>query len=172
MPPTDNSRIRDLVARTPLVGSEVAALVAAVGLGDGDVVVTLYAHGLRAHTVPLVEWLPAVDVCWLDGADVAERHALRVQYAADGRSTSDGLALIDRWLTERPPVRLFDAGRRALRARLAALEPDDREAMVASIVARCEAAGRAGGGAFGVGPLSLVERDRIQQLRRDLEALN
>lgn len=169
---SSDSRIRDLVARTPILGSEVAALVAAVGLGDGDVVVTLYAHGLRAHTVPLVEWLPAVDVCWLDGADVAERHALRVQYSADDRSTTDGLALIDRWLTDRPPVRLFEAGRRALRARLAALDPDAREEMLASVVARCEAAGRAGGGAFGVGPLSLVERDRIQQLRRALEDLN
>lgn len=169
---SSDSRIRDLVARTPILGSEVAALVAAVGLGDGDVVVTLYAHGLRAHTVPLVEWLPAVDVCWLDGADVAERHALRVQYSADDRSTTDGLALIDRWLTERPPVRLFEAGRRALRARLAVLDPDAREEMLASVLARCEAAGRAGGGAFGVGPLSLVERDRIQQLRRDLEDMN
>lgn len=164
-----SSRVRDVVSRQPIIGSEVAALVAALGLGDGDVVVTLFAHGLRAHTVPLVEWLPAVDVCWLDGADAAERHALRVQYASDDRSTTDGLTLIDRWLTERPPVRLFEAGRRALRARLAALDGEAREEMLATVVARCEAAGRAGGGGFGVGPLSHVERDRIHQLRRDLE---
>lgn len=172
MPISDSSRIRDVVARQPMLGPEVAALVAAVGVGDGDVIVTLHAHGLRAHTVPLLEWLPAVDVCWLDGADAAERHALRVQYAADDRSTADGLALIDRWLTERPPVRLFEAGRRALRARLAALDPDVRDGMLATVVARCEAAGRAGGGGFGVGSLSLVERDRIAQLRRDLEVTN
>lgn len=172
MPLTDSSRIRDIVASQPIVGSEVAALVAALGLGDGDVVVTLFAHGLRAHTVPLVEWLPAVDVCWLDGADAAERHALRVQYAADDRSTTDGLALIDRWLTERPPARLFEAGRRALRVRLAALDPDARDEMLATVVARCEAAGRAGGAGFGVGPLSFVERDRIAQLRRDLATVN
>jgi len=169
MQPPDSSRIRDIVARTPILGTEVAALVAALGLGDGDVVVTLYAHGLRAHTVPLVEWLPAVDVCWLDGADVAERHALRVQYAADDRSTADGLVLIDRWLTERPSARLFEAARRALRARLAALDADARDEMLSRVVARCEAAGRAGGGGFGVGPLSGPERERIRQLRRDLE---
>ncbi|MFN7979350.1 MAG: hypothetical protein U0P30_14535 [Vicinamibacterales bacterium] len=169
---SDSSRIRDVVARQPILGSEVAALVAALGVGDGDVVVTLYAHGLRAHTVPLLEWLPAVDVCWLDGADAAERHALRVQYAADDRSTVDGVELIERWLTERPPVRLFEAGRRALRARLAALDLDAREAMLATVVARCEAAGRAGGGGFGIGSLSFVERDRISQLRKDLEIVN
>ena len=71
--------------------AEVAALVAAVGLGDSTVIGTLYDHGVRGGTVPALEWLPAVDVCWLDGADVAERHALRVQFAADDRSTPEGV---------------------------------------------------------------------------------
>lgn len=149
--------------------AEVAALVAAVGLGDSMVIGTLYDHGVRAETVPVLEWLPAVDVCWLDGADVAERHALRVQYASDDRSTPDGVELLDRWLTTRPAVSLFAAGRRALRARLALIDPVDREEVVDRIVAMCEAAGRAAGADFGVSALSAGERDRIRQLRHDLE---
>jgi hypothetical protein len=149
--------------------ADVAALVAAVGLGDSTVIGTLYEHGVRAETVPVLEWLPAVDVCWLDGADVAERHALRVQYAADERSTPAGVDLLDHWLTWRPAVSLFAAGRRALRARLAVIDPLDREEVVDRIVAMCEAAGRAAGADFGVSALSSTERDRIQQLRRDLE---
>lgn len=157
------------VSRTNERSAEVAALVAAVGLGDSMVVGTLYDHGVRAETVPVLEWLPAVDVCWLDGADVAERHALRVQYASDERSTPEGVELLDRWLTTRPVVSLFAAGRRALRARLALIDPVDREEIVDRIVAMCEAAGRAAGADFGVSALSESERDRIQQLRRDLE---
>jgi hypothetical protein len=149
--------------------AELAALVAAVGLGDSMVIGTLHDHGVRAETVPVLEWLPAVDVCWLDGADVAERYALRVQYASDDRSTPEGVELLDRWLTTRPAVSLFAAGRRALRARLALIDPVDRGDVVDRIVAMCEAAGRAAGADFGVNALSATERDRIQQLRRDLE---
>lgn len=165
----DRKRRTDTPETGPTPGAEVAALVAALGLGDTHVVGTLFREGLRAATVPVLEWLPAVDVCWLDGADVAERHALRVQYGADDRSTPEGLALVDRWLTTRPPAALFTAARRALRSRLATLDPMAREALVDRIVARCEAAGRAAGAGFGVGPLSNLERARIQRLRRDLD---
>lgn len=171
MTPTDD---RNRSPRPPAPGgsrsADVAALVAALGLGDAQVIETLFAAGVRAAAVPVLEWLPAVDVCWLDGADAAERHALRVQYAADDRCTPEGLALMDHWLTTRPPAALFQAGRRALRARLAMLDPLAREALADRIVARCEAAGRAAGAAFGVGPLSTLERARIQRLRRDLDA--
>lgn len=156
-------------SRTNERSAEVAALVAAVGLGDSMVIGTLFEHGVRAETVPVLEWLPAVDVCWLDGADVAERHALRVQYASDERSTPEGVELLDHWLTWRPALSLFAAGRRALRARLALIDPVDRDEVVDRIVAMCEAAGRAAGADFGVSALSASERDRILQLRRDLE---
>lgn len=151
-------------------GAEVAALVAALRLGDGEVIGTLHAHGVRAETAAVLEWVPAVDVCWLDGADVAERHALCVQFGTDDVGTPEGVALLQHWLTTRPPQALFDAGRRALRLRLALLDPADRGEVIDRIVARCEAAGRAAGAGFGVGALSTDERERIRQLRADLEA--
>lgn len=153
----------------PSRGAEIAALVAALGVGDSEVIGTLHAHGVRAGTVPLLEWLPALDVCWLDGADAAERHALRVQFAADERSSAEGLALLDRWLMARPAPALFEAARRALRARFALLDDDDRHEAIMRIVAMCEAAGRAGGANLGVGPLSPSELQRIHRLREALE---
>jgi hypothetical protein len=145
--------------------AEVAALVAAVGLGDSTVIGTLYDHGVRADMVPALEWLPAVDVCWLDGADAAERHALRVQFASDDRSTPAGVDLLGQWLTTSPA----SPGRPPALRPAALIDPADREEVVDRIVAMCEAAGRAAGAAFGVGALSTGERDRIRQLRRDLE---
>lgn len=149
----------------------IAALVAALGLGDGDTVAALHADGVRAELVPVLEWLPAVDICWLDGTNAAERHALRVQFASDARSTPEGVALLDRWLTERPAPEVFAAGKRALAVRLRLLPADERDATLERIVALCQAAGRAAGAAFGVGALSSYEQARIVELREELARL-
>jgi hypothetical protein len=148
---------------------ELAALAAALGVTNTSVLRDLYAHGLRASTAVVLEWVPAVDVCWLDGADAGERNALRVQLAADDRATVEGVALLDAWLTSRPVAEFFEAGRQAIRLRLKGLDDAAREATLDRIVAICEAAGRAGGGAFGVSALSKKERRHIEAIRRDLE---
>jgi hypothetical protein len=124
---------------------------------------------MRASNAVLVEWLPAVDVAWLDGADEAERDELRRRFTTDGRATGDGAALLDEWLAHRPARGLFAAGRRALRHRLHGLDDDARRAAIARIVAVCEAAGAAAGGFLGIGALSSDERRHIDFIRRELE---
>ena len=151
------------------VARERAALAEALGAPDPDVCDQLHACGLRASTAALVEWLPAVEVAWLDGADEAERHALRVHFNVDHRASAEGMALLDGWLTRRPPEELFAAGRLALKARLHALGADERESLLARILALCEATGRAAGGYFGVGSLSSDERRQITVIQGDLE---
>lgn len=151
------------------ISRERAALAQALGAPGTDVVNQLYEHGLRVSSAGVLDWLPAVEVAWTDGANEAERHALCTQFSADDRASDEGLALLDGWLTERPPDGLYVAGRRALRWRVQALEADERPAAVGRLVAICEAVGRAAGGAFGVGALSSGERRRIDVIRRDLE---
>jgi hypothetical protein len=106
-----------------------------------------------------------VEVAWLDGADEAERHALRVHFNVDDRASAEGMALLDGWLTERPPDTLFATGRLALRARFLTFGADDREAVLARVLAMCEATGRAAGGYFGVGALSSDERRHISVIQ-------
>jgi len=151
---------------------EQAALAEALGAVDSEAVVLLHVQGVRQSTAAVVEWLPTVEVAWLDGADQAERHAVRVQFSAEDGTSEAGLALLDRWLTVCPPEDLFTAGRQALRSRLQALDADDRRAALARIVAICEAAGRAAGGYFGIGALSQNERRHIESIQRDLERPN
>ena len=151
------------------VARERAALTEALGAPDPDTCRQLHACGLRASTTVLVEWLAAVEVAWLNGADVAERHALRVHFSSDDRVSAEGIALLDGWLTLRPPDTLFAAGRRAIRARLLTLGADDREAVLARVLALCEATGRASGGCFGLDALSSDERSRISVIQADLE---
>lgn len=133
-----------------------------------DIVDRLYAHGIRSSHLSVLEWLPAVDVCWLDGAVEAERHALRLQYISDDQSTVAGLAVLDSWLRTRPAPELVAAGRIALGSWLASLPDDERDDMVERIVGRCEAAGRAAGADFGVSALSLAERQHIERVKRYL----
>lgn len=147
---------------------DLAALGDTLCVTERPVLEELYANGLRAGTAAALEWIPAIDVCWLDGADAAERNAIRVQYAADDRATPEGIALLDGWLTTRPRPEFFEAGRRAIRLSLRLLDDDAREATLDRIVAICQAAGRAGGGADWATPLSPKERRHIDRIRRDL----
>lgn len=149
------------------LGPDRAQLMAALDGAPIDVVDHLYAYGVRVSTLYALEWLPAVDVCWVDGA--AGRHALRTQFAADPRATAAGLALLDDWLTRRPTPHLLAAAWYAISTTLATLDADDRAALMARVVARCEAAGRATGGA-GQDAISAAERRRIEQVRRALAA--
>ena len=150
------------------VARERAALAEALGALDPEACDQLHTCGVRASTTALVEWLPTVEVAWLDGADEAERHALRVHFNVDGRASAEGMALLDGWLTQRPSDELFAAGRRALRARLLTLGADEREAVLARVLAMCEATGRAAGGHFGLGALSSDERSHISVIQGDL----
>lgn len=151
------------------LGPERAQLMAALDGATLDVVDRLFAHGVRVSTLYALEWLPAVDVCWIDGADADERQALRRHFAADPRATRAGLVLIDDWLTRRPTPQLLAAAWYAISAMLAALDADGRAALMARVVAKCEAAGRAAGG-VGLQAVSAAERRRIEQVRRTLAA--
>lgn len=101
--------LRALGAWSPL-DPEHAELTTALPGVSVDVVDSLYAHGVRAETLAVLEWLPAVDVCWFDGAEAAELVAMRAQYLADPRATASGVTLLETWLTERPSWPLLAAG--------------------------------------------------------------
>lgn len=149
------------------LGPDRAQLMAALGGATLDVVDQLYAHGVRVSTLYVIEWLPAVDVCWVDGAEAAERQALRARFVADPRATRAGLVLLDDWLTRRPTPPLLAAAWYAISATLATLDAEARAALMARVVARCETAGRAAG-RDGQATMSPAERRRIAQVRHAL----
>ena len=140
----------------------------AIGLHHLDVVVPLHTAGLRADSVVLLEWLPAVEVAWVDDIEVREREELRRQFAEGPDSGPSAMALLTEWLFVRPPHEAIVAAKRALRHRLEALDPTSRRDMLGRIVARCEAVGRASGGLLGLGALSWNEGARIDGIREDL----
>ena len=140
----------------------------ALGVHDAEVIGPLYTAGLRSGTTVLLEWLPAIDVAWIDEVDAHERAELRRQFAEDPRTGSAGLALLTEWLFVRPSHETMVAARRALRYRLDSSDVVSGREMLRRIVSRCEAVGEATGGLFGLGAVSWDERARIDVIREAL----
>lgn len=144
------------------------ALAVALGLTDDGIVRSLHAAGLRAVNVALIDWLPAVEVAWVDDVDMHEREELRRQFATDPASDGQSLSLLTEWLFVRPPHEALLAARQALRHRLDGLPEAERRERIQAILRRCEAIGRASGGIFGLGALSWDEQDRIDAVKEAL----
>lgn len=140
----------------------------ALGIHDHDVVGPLYTAGLRHETAVLLEWLPAIEVAWIDDVDVHERGELRRQFAEDPRTGTTGVGLLTDWLFVRPPHEAMVAARQALRHRIDSSDVVSGREMRDRIVSRCEAVGRASGGLFGLGALSLEEGGQVVDLREAL----
>jgi len=147
---------------------ELRILGDALGVHERDLIVPLHAAGLRAASAVLIEWLPAIEVAWIDDVDLAEREELRRQFAADPQSSGPALALLTEWLFVRPPLEAMVAARRVMRRRLDASDADNRRVMLGRIVSRCEAVGCASGGFFGLGAMSWDEQARIDVIRESL----
>lgn len=150
---------------------EQEALAAAIGSYDAEAIGCLHAWGMRADSAALLEWVPAIEVAWLDGLDDGERTVLRDGFAA-AHAGEPARRLLDEWLAHRPSHALFAAARRALRLQLQKLGDRERRNRIDRVAARCEEAGRAAGGMLGFGSLSGDERQHINFIRQDLARAN
>ena len=147
---------------------ERQALGTALGLHDPAVVIPLYEAGVRAESIGVLEWLPAIEVAWVDGVEMPERDELSRQFSESAGADGAGVSLIHHWLYSRPPQEALSAARHALRHRLTQLDEDNRQALLNRVSSRCEIVGRAAGGWFGIGMVSADERQHIEHIRESL----
>lgn len=147
---------------------ETRELSGALGVHDAGLVGTLHAAGFRAGITALLDWLPAIDVAWVDDLDLRERHELRVLMAADPRAETRSLTLMTEFLFIPPSETLMEAAREVLRRQLAAMDPAARRTRLTAIVERSEAVAVASGGIWILGAVSGDERRRIVAIRTGL----
>ncbi len=140
---------------------ETRALADALGVHEGRLVGALHAAGFRAGNSALLDWLPAIDVGWVDGVDVRELHELRSHIAADPRADASSVAVMTDLLFVQPSSALMDAAFEVLRRQLAAMEPAARQERLDTILERCESVAEASGGVWIVGAVSAAEHRRI-----------
>lgn len=142
-----------------------------LGLDDPCVVRVLDAFGLDATCGFLVAWLPAIELAWRGGLSHTERKRLADDiHARHGTLSVRGDELVEDWLRRPPSAALFRTARRALRAQLAALPPDERAGMRARIMGPCVNIAEASGGVLGFGTISPTELTWLDTLARALRA--
>ena len=146
---------------------ELNALSDALGVHDVLLVRALHDAGFRAGRTALLDWMPAIDVAWVDDLDMHERQALRLRIGADPRA-DEGLGLITEFLFVRPDEALLETVREVLKRQLAAADPATRLERLRDILGRCEEVGVASGGSWLVGAVSADERLRIAAIRSKL----
>jgi hypothetical protein len=140
------------------------------GLQDPELLQTLEALGFTPETVPLLFFVPLVQVAWAEGGVTDAERTLIVQLART-RGIDEG-SVADRqlaaWLATRPDAATFDGARRLIRAILdtgaaagAAFDADD-------LVKYCEQIAAQSGGVFGMKRVSAEERELLSALARDL----
>jgi len=147
---------------------ERAALGAALGLDQGELLDRLHALGLRAQSLDALVHAPFVSVAWADGR-LEESEAAAVREALDVAGLEHGTPareLVDRWLAA-PPPGLFDAWERFLAT--AWHRPADagkRRAAEDLLRGRLRSVAVASGGFAGLGKMSRSEADVLVRVMR------
>ena len=116
--------------------------------------------GIRAETLPALDWIPLVEVAWSDGAaDLAEKGVL-LDAAEEDRIAFEHPAhsLLRNWIEKRPGPALFDAWE--LHVSLAARTPKQRE----QILGRAREVAQASGGLLGIGKVSGAESEVLETI--------
>lgn len=170
-------RAREEAARAERAAGELAqarALAAAYGLEFDSAapqlqaaVRRLSAAGISEDSAPALELLPALDVAWQGGVDVAERDRL-LAAAGLGAASPRTMDLIAGWCVTRPEPEVFEAALVVLRHRLQALAQDERPLLAARVTGACETVAKAAGGWTGFRRVSAAEQRVLDAARAAL----
>lgn len=146
----------------------IQALAGACGVRDEAVLAALLHGGIEVETLPALTLIPLVVVAWASGkVEETERKAVLEAAAAAGISRSEPpYALLEAWLSVRPPEKLFDAWLAYASELREILDADERATLRDDLVDRATAVADAAGGVLGIGPrISAAEKRVLQQIK-------
>jgi hypothetical protein len=149
------------------VTSEPATMERRTNLREFDASLerVLESFGLDDESIVLLPWIPAIALAWLRG--VTERERLRLVDLIRTRHPvlpARVAQLLLEWLRRRPSDAMFRTARRALRAQLRGLAPDERPALRARVISPCVEIADADGGLFGYRTISEEEQTWLRRL--------
>ena len=149
-----------------------AALGAATGLTDQELLNDLEQLGYTRETVTLLHLMPLVLVAWAEGG-VSERERALILEAARLRNVEPGSAAYEQlteWLERRPSKEVTEKTLRLTGAMLQTLPPEEREATTRDLVAYCTQVAEASGGILEIiRTISDEERAMIKRIVAELE---
>jgi hypothetical protein len=140
------------------------------GLTDPELVADLQALGFTPGTLPLLPLVPIVEMAWAEGGVTPAERSLIVELARARGITpgSDADGQLARWLDHRPDATVFA---RATRLIGAMLDAGGQTGLSASDLIRyCEQIAAASGGIFGIGKVSVDERETLARIAAALKS--
>lgn len=166
----------DKMRRRAVLDEQRRSMAEASRINDPSILETLEKLGYNPGTVPLLCLVPLVQLAWADGT---VRGAERQQVLAIARlhgvnENTPAYQQLVAWLDQPPPEAFFEGTLRVIRAVLASLPQDERQARQRDLNQCCMDVASAAG--WHLGKLGAAERrllEKIQQhldLRQQLEA--
>jgi len=152
--------------------TKTQALAEASGIRDAAVLERLVDLGIEPDALLALGLVPLVEVAWADGdLDAREREAiLAVLPTAGVRPDSPAHALVQGWLSARPPAAMREAWVAYTSGLSARLSPGERESLQTTVMQRARAVAEAAGGFLGLGSrVSRAEEERLRELARAFE---
>ncbi len=138
----------------------------ASGITDEKTLDLLVSEGVTASALTALTLVPLIAVAWSDRMmDDSESKA--VMSAAHDAGIADGsypAALVEGWLSERPPSSLLEAWKQSIAITLKNMDESARQAMRSACVDRATKVAKAAGGFLGVATISAVERETLAEI--------
>ena len=141
------------------------------GIHDPAMLNELEQLGFTPETMVLLPLMPVLRVAWAEsGVSTSERKAIldlaRVRGVVDGSVADQQLR---RWLDQRPSADTFDKATRLIGAMIG--DPEQRRADLTAedLLKYCEQIAHASGGLFGIGAVSVEERNAMQAIAAQLK---
>ncbi len=146
-------------------------LAKATGWKDHKLISQLAALGVTPEGLMAVQMIPLVLIAWANhGVDHKEREFVMSKAERFGvRERSEAYALLEHWLSHRPPVTAFDAWRRFIRLELASMPRKSSERLVALTKNQMVAVARCSGGFLGFRRICSNEQKLITTMSKVLD---
>ena len=145
-------------------------LSAASGLSDPDLLKELEELGFTPETVPLLPFVPLIQVAWAEGGVSQPERRLIIDLARSRGILEGSPADLElaSWLSTRPSDAVFTRSTRLVRALLNATTLSGEMLTAKDLVKYCESIADASGGMFGIKRISGEERAILEKLASEL----
>lgn len=170
-------RDRELIEamrRNEEIAERRRALSEASGITDPQVLDELTQHGLHSDAVASLALVPIVEVVWADGsAHPQERGAVLAALEKHGVAKgSPAHTLVEHWLAQKPPSRLFGLWASYMRALLPQLSEEARLQLKSSVLGQARSVAEAAGGLLGLRRVSIEEQAMLRKIELVLDSAN
>ncbi len=162
-----NEELRQRLQQAGDAKAKRAAFAAASGITDDALLDQLIALGIDGDRLAALSLVPLVLVAWADGAiDAKERAAVLSGAVEAGLAKGHpSHALLEGWLTHRPPPELLATWKGYIATVSATLDTAERGTLKQELLGRARAVATATGGILGIGQrVSATEEAVLRQL--------